>query len=82
MDIGIESADVLSDAFIDTKHLMGGAVMGADPDKSVTDLVGRVHGTTDAWVVGASVFPSGGIANPTFTALALAERTLGAIGGA
>lgn len=60
---------------IDTKHLMGGAAMHSDARLGVTDLFGEVHGQPGSWVIGASVFPSGGVANPTFTALALADRT-------
>ncbi len=56
-------------------HLLGGTIMGADPGKSVTDNYGRVHGIENLYVAGASLFPTGGAVNPTFTLLALADRT-------
>jgi len=56
-------------------HLMGGTIMGSNPDKSVTDSYGRVHGIDNLYVAGASLFPTGGAVNPTFTLLALADRT-------
>jgi choline dehydrogenase-like flavoprotein len=34
----------------------------------------KVHGTSNVYVAGSSVFPSMGAANPTFTAMALALR--------
>ncbi len=64
---------------IDTKHMMGGALMGLTAAESVVDTWGAVHGSSGLWVGGASVFPSGGVANPTFTALALADRMADAI---
>ena len=59
----------------DTFHLMGGAAMAADPGAGVVDTWGEVWGAPGVWVAGAATFPSGGVANPTFTALALAART-------
>lgn len=56
-------------------HLMGGTIMGTDPTVSVTDSHGRVHGIDNLYVAGASLFPTGGAVNPTFTLLALADRT-------
>lgn len=73
--IGVQQVTRVEEPLIDTKHLMGGLQMGDHAADSVTDRVGRLHGVDGAWIVGASVFPSGGIANPTFTAMALAERT-------
>ncbi|WP_062465394.1 GMC oxidoreductase [Demequina soli] len=77
-DVGI-GADlarwIRDDPGTDTFHMMGGATMATDPDQGVVDPWGGVHGVDRAWVVGAAVFPSGGVANPTFTAMALATRT-------
>lgn len=64
-----------SSRITDTYHMMGGTRMGVDPQESVTDAWGRVHGANNLFVVGASNFPTGGVSNPTFTALALALRT-------
>ncbi len=60
--------------FVDTFHLMGGTVMGTPGDGSVVSPDLEVHGIPGLFVAGASVFPSGGMANPTFTALALTDR--------
>ena len=48
--------------------------MQQDPNKGVVDENCRVHGTTDLYVAGCSVFPTGGTFNPTLTIVALALR--------
>jgi choline dehydrogenase-like flavoprotein len=55
-------------------HHMGTTRMHADPREGVVDADGRVHGTTNLFVTGSSVFPTGGWANPTLTIVALAAR--------
>ncbi len=60
-------------------HLMGTTRMGATPSGSVVDRDCRVHGYTNLFVAGSSVFPSGGYANPTLTIVALALRLADAI---
>jgi choline dehydrogenase-like flavoprotein len=62
--------DLISDAY----HPMGGTRMSAAPEDGVVDPNSRVHGTDNLFVAGASVFPTGGMANPTLTLLALALR--------
>ena len=57
-----------------TSHPLGGTVMGARPEDSVTDSYGRVHGVPGLLVAGGGVFPTAGGGSPTFTLLALAER--------
>jgi choline dehydrogenase-like flavoprotein len=57
-----------------TMHIMGGTIMGKDPRTSVTDSYGRVHGVHNLYVAGPGLFPTSGGVNPTFTALALAQR--------
>jgi choline dehydrogenase-like flavoprotein len=64
----------LLDRAVDTYHHLGMARMATDPDTGVVDAELRVHGTDGLYVAGAAVFPSAGFANPTFTALALADR--------
>lgn len=64
----------LGDAFEDTFHMMGGTRMSTRSQDGVVDSDCKVFGTQNIFVTGASVFPSGGMANPTFTALALAAR--------
>lgn len=54
-------------------HLFGGAVMGADPAKSVVDGLGRVHGYRNLVVADASVIPTNLGVNPQHTIMALAQ---------
>jgi choline dehydrogenase-like flavoprotein len=58
----------------DIYHPAGTTRMATDPSQGVVDANLRIHGTSNAFVVGSSVFPSMGAANPTFTAMALALR--------
>ena len=61
-------------------HLMGTTRMGSDPATSVTDGDGRCHDVANLWIVGSSLFPTVGTANPTLTLAALALRTAAALG--
>lgn len=56
-------------------HHMGTTRMSSDPRRGVTDRSGRVHGVENLYIVGSSVFPTSGWANPTLTIAALALRT-------
>jgi choline dehydrogenase-like flavoprotein len=56
------------------KHHMGTTRMHPASRHGVVDQNGRVHGTSNLFVTGSSVFPSGGYANPTLTIVALAAR--------
>ncbi|MEO6581589.1 MAG: GMC family oxidoreductase, partial [Sphingomicrobium sp.] len=67
--------DLISDHPIGGYHHMGTTRMAEDPRKGVTDGYGRVHGLDNLYVVGSSLFPTGGWANPTLTILALSLRT-------
>ena len=55
-------------------HIMGTTRMGTSRSNSVLDRNCRVHGYRNLYVAGCSVFPTGGYANPTLTAVALACR--------
>ncbi len=55
-------------------HHSGTTRMAGDPRDGVVDPDGRVHGTANLFVSGASVFPTAGFANPTLTVVALAIR--------
>ena len=55
-------------------HQMGTTRMGTDPDESVVDAECRTHDLSNLWVVGSSVFPTGGAMNPTLTIAALSLR--------
>lgn len=70
----------LADSLFDTFHQAGGLCMGSDPSAAATDAHGRIWGTANMFVAGASVLPSSGYANTTLTALALAIRTADQIG--
>ncbi len=62
-------------------HLSGGTVMGRDPETSVADDMGRLHDAPEIRVAGAGLFPSIGALSPTFTILALADRSARALLG-
>jgi choline dehydrogenase-like flavoprotein len=55
-------------------HHIGTTRMADDDLSGVVDSNCRVHGMTDLFVVGSSVFPTGGFANPTFTIVTLSIR--------
>jgi choline dehydrogenase-like flavoprotein len=59
---------------LDASHHMGTTRMGRDPATSVVDPDCRLHGADNVYLAGASVFPTSGCANPTFTLVALAIR--------
>ncbi len=60
-------------------HLMGTTRMGSTATTSVVDGNGRAHDVANMWIVGSSVFPTCGTANPTLTLAALALRTADAL---
>lgn len=55
-------------------HHMGTTRMSHDPKTGVVDSQCRVHGYSNLYIAGSSVFPTGGWANPTLTLLALTHR--------
>ena len=55
-------------------HHIGTTRMSDDPRSGVVDRDCRVHGISNLFVAGSSVFPTGGFANPTLTLTALAHR--------
>jgi choline dehydrogenase-like flavoprotein len=55
-------------------HHMGTTRMHDDPHMGVVDANGKVHGLTNLYVAGSSVFPTGGYINPTLTITALTLR--------
>ena len=55
-------------------HHMGTTKMGENENDSVCDLSQRYHGIDNLIINSTSVFPTGGIANPTLTMLALTSR--------
>ena len=67
------STDLLG-ALSMSRHHIGSTRMSIDPRNGVVDPDCRVHGLTNLYVAGSSVFPTTGIANPTLTLIALAIR--------
>jgi choline dehydrogenase-like flavoprotein len=55
-------------------HLLGTAVMGTDPSRSVVDPYGRAHDVPNLYVIDGSIFVTSASANPTPTICALALR--------
>jgi choline dehydrogenase-like flavoprotein len=55
-------------------HHLGTTRMSVDENLGVVDEHSAVHGMTNLFVAGTSVFPTGGYINPTLTALALTIR--------
>ena len=62
------------DVVRDGGHHIGTTRMHRDPKQGVVDENSRVHGTSNLFVAGSSVFPTSGHANPTLTIVALALR--------
>ena len=56
-------------------HLMGSTRMSLSPEDGVVDPNGRVHGVSNLWIAGSSVFPTYGAANPALTIVATSLRT-------
>ena len=56
-------------------HLMGATRMSVSPEDGVVDPGGRVHGSSNLWIAGPSVFPTYGAANPALAIVATALRT-------
>ncbi len=55
-----------------THHHMGTTRMHDDPKQGVVDRNCQVHGISNLFIAGSSVFPTGGYANPTLSIVALA----------
>jgi choline dehydrogenase-like flavoprotein len=55
-------------------HHMGTTRMSDDPKRGVVDADCRVHGLSNLFVAGSSVFPTAGSGTPTLTLVALALR--------
>ena len=58
----------------DASHHLGTTRMGLDPASSVVDPNLKIHSVENVYMVGGSVFPTSGCANPTFTIVALSIR--------
>ena len=60
--------------FSSRAHHLGTTRMSNDPLKGVVDRNCKVHGISNLYIAGSSVFPTGGHANPTLTLVALSLR--------
>lgn len=69
-----ETGALSAEHMLESYHHLGGARMSAEPSQGVVDADLRVHACANLYVVGGSVMPTGGHANPTFTIVALALR--------
>lgn len=66
--------EVIRPTFQDQGHPIGTTRMSDDPANGVVDAQCQVHGVDGLFVVGGSVFPTAGHANPTQMIVALAIR--------
>ncbi|MGI4734742.1 MAG: GMC oxidoreductase [Janthinobacterium lividum] len=57
-------------AYNSASHNIGTTRMSEDPQTGVVDQHAKVHGVSNLYVAGSSVFPTGGHANPTLTIVA------------
>jgi len=60
-------------------HVQGGTILGTSPENSVVNTYGQHWDAENLFVLGGSLFPSAGAANPTPTILALTYRTADAL---
>ncbi len=65
----------LRDPLGTTHHEAGTLRMSDQPANGVTNDFGRIHDTTNCYVVGPALFPSTGSPNPMLTGVALIRRT-------
>lgn len=71
----LTSGKLLSDSDLaGNYHYIGTTRMSTQPEQGVVDINAKVHGIDNLYVAGASVFPTGGHANPTLTIVALTLR--------
>ncbi len=70
----VQSADESEIRYTDASHHMGTTRMSQNPRDGVVDTDCRVHGVSNLFLAGSSIFPSAGHANPTLTIVALALR--------
>lgn len=63
-----------ADEFAPNNHIMGTAIMGADPNDSVVDAACRTHDHENLYIAGSAVMPVAATVNCTLTIAALALR--------
>lgn len=72
----LSQGEIFLDTGVDSYHQCGGAIMAECAEMGVVDNYCKVFETQNLYVFGAAVFPSASFANPTYTAMALALRTI------
>ena len=70
----MDSAEIWPKNIVGCWHHMGTTRMDCDPAKGVVDSNCRVHGISNLFIAGSSVFPTVGSDMPTITIVALALR--------
>jgi fructose 5-dehydrogenase large subunit len=69
----------LSPEFLNSDHIMGGCVMGAEAATAVVDADCRAHDHSNLFLPGGGAMPSGTASNSTLTMTALAMKAADAI---
>ncbi|REG52179.1 choline dehydrogenase-like flavoprotein [Paraburkholderia sp. BL6669N2] len=69
----------LTPEFLNSDHIMGGCIMGADPSTSVVDVDCRAHDHHNLFLPGGAAMTTGGSGNSTITMAALALKAGDAI---
>jgi choline dehydrogenase-like flavoprotein len=69
----------LSPEFLNSDHIMGGCVMGAEPTTAVVDADCRAHDHPNLFLPGGGAMPSATASNSTLTMTALALKAADAI---
>lgn len=67
------------DSFAPNNHIMGGVIMGADPNDSVVDAQCRTHDHENLYLAASGVMASAGTVNCTLTLSALSLRIADAL---
>ena len=62
-----------------TAHILGGCVLGQNPENSVVNHDLKIHGVENLWVIDGSVVPGNLGVNPSLTITALAEWAMNKI---
>ena len=57
------------------QHIMGGTIMGDDPNSSVTDANAQTHDIPNLVIGGGGVFPNSSCVNSTYTIHAVAMKS-------
>jgi choline dehydrogenase-like flavoprotein len=78
-DSALELGATVRNGLGTTYHETGTMWMGTDPASSVTDVNGKFHHVTNAYVCDQSLFPTVGSINPVLTGMVLARKVAEAI---